>query len=454
MTIKQVNQLPIWQIDNFETGLFCTNFITDRMDLFQSPDSHYPAFYRNNDRYEEMASSQTAIWFAKLQAYPAFKDAKGLNAKLRTCRYTKGQSFSKHQDGVHFPSEGIASRYTFLLYLNDASEFEGGDTVFYSHKNAKEPVHTIRPKKGTLVLFDHRIWHQGETLRKGSKYIVRSDLYVVDNSKKKGHQGYIWTIASGDAQTFWSGGRDGLVKHWANTNRVLDSFKIHEQSVIRVLPYTDSIMVSSSRDFSLVLWDTHGKVLLRKKLKAMVLDVLVYQESIIAIDTNGCLLVFHSDLELRYSCLIAYSWLWKMIRIGDAVYCVSEDGALYCFSLKKNSFTKVYQHSKALFTLCPSDDFLILGDKEGQLVLVDKHTYKLETIVKVHADRLTDVLVYKDYIYSVGEDGGLFQTNLLSKSSKLLYRSTAFLQGLIVCNDAIIVAGYDGTCTSITWGSL
>jgi hypothetical protein len=98
-----------------------------------------------------------------------------------------------------------------MVYLNEASEYAGGETVFYSHdKEAMAPsdafreAATVRGATGRSLVFQHNLWHevgcllfflcgydlfcfkamclsisQGKPLASGVKYILRTDLMFV-----------------------------------------------------------------------------------------------------------------------------------------------------------------------------------------------------------------------------------------------------------------------------------
>lgn len=93
----------------------------------------------------------------------------GLPDTVRFYRYGPGQRFKMHRDGP-WEFEGHRSRLTLLVYLND--DYEGGATSFRKFH--------IKPKTGTLVLFEHSTWHEGMVVESGTKYVLRSDvLYEV-----------------------------------------------------------------------------------------------------------------------------------------------------------------------------------------------------------------------------------------------------------------------------------
>jgi len=82
----------------------------------------------------------------------------------------------------------LESRLAFLCYLNEG--FDSGVTIFYSkcnnknseNKNKSNVIHTIVPKTGTCVIFDHNIWHCGSVVPKDSKCILRSDLIYASST--------------------------------------------------------------------------------------------------------------------------------------------------------------------------------------------------------------------------------------------------------------------------------
>ena len=82
-----------------------------------------------------------------------------------------------HFDGRNKRPEGD-SFLTALLYLSgdgeDDGSLRGGATVFMDENG--EPVMRVVPKKGALLLFDHHLYHRGERVTEGVKYVLRSDL--------------------------------------------------------------------------------------------------------------------------------------------------------------------------------------------------------------------------------------------------------------------------------------
>ena len=126
--------------------------------------------------------------------------ARGINARFRFYRYTKGDYFSPHTDGA-WPGSRVVdgqlvgqldpslySKYTYLILLND--DFEGGETEFLvSASDPRQPARlasdarrvSIRTPAGGVLCFPHgnhplHCVHSSRPITKGQKYIIRTDL--------------------------------------------------------------------------------------------------------------------------------------------------------------------------------------------------------------------------------------------------------------------------------------
>ncbi|AKT40688.1 2OG-Fe(II) oxygenase [Chondromyces crocatus] len=92
----------------------------------------------------------------------------GVHVPARIYRYDVGQHFGLHQDQSYFRDDGAKSLLTLMVYLNEG--FEGGATTF------PEQQRTIVPRTGTALLFQHMVLHAGESVTRGTKYVLRSDV--------------------------------------------------------------------------------------------------------------------------------------------------------------------------------------------------------------------------------------------------------------------------------------
>jgi prolyl 4-hydroxylase len=119
--------------------------------------------FENTDLAEELWQKSKALLVPEKGNYEVI----GLNEMFRFYKYSVGQRFKMHRDGSFERNEIECSWYTFMLYLND--DFEGGETEF-------QDLFNVAPKKGSLLVFFHRLKHEGKILIAGTKYVLRSDV--------------------------------------------------------------------------------------------------------------------------------------------------------------------------------------------------------------------------------------------------------------------------------------
>ncbi|EGC28644.1 hypothetical protein DICPUDRAFT_159898 [Dictyostelium purpureum] len=139
---------------------------------------------RNNDRCiidsEEMADKIYQRVKHLLPNEMNYHEKVSLNERLRFLRYYPGQEFKLHSDGQYCresgPKKGECSFITIQLYLNKVEK--GGETSFLTSKYLieKEKYIHVKPKKGSVLIFQHDLSHKGSAVEKGIKYCVRSDI--------------------------------------------------------------------------------------------------------------------------------------------------------------------------------------------------------------------------------------------------------------------------------------
>lgn len=209
----------------------------------------YPPRYRNNDRQILDDPTLAAKLLAALRPHlPKTLDGGtlvGLNERFRICRYRDGQQFTVHQDGAWHPEPQVASRLTLMLYLNDDHDFSGGMTRFYTRRGG--PCwRQVSPKAGRLMLFDHLLWHDGQTVHSGEKYILRTDV-LYRHPPTSGHRGYVWDVVALPDGRIASGGRDKTIQTWKD-GQSLSTTEAHTLSVLALAVDTQGSLWSGSRD--------------------------------------------------------------------------------------------------------------------------------------------------------------------------------------------------------------
>lgn len=442
ITKHLVNGKHVIEIENFLTEFECDILLLERGSKFNEAISHYPAYYRNNNRLEEDNLLLSTVLFDKIKSLELneMNSAIRINEKLRFCQYKKDQSFSKHQDGVYYPNEFEASKMTFLLYLNDNTEFEGGETQFFLSKNSDKVELEIKLKKGKLVIFDHTIWHNGNEVKQGEKYILRSDFIFEIASTEKQHKGYIWCLKKLKDNTFFSGGRDAIVRHWNENIELLNSFKLHNNSIISITEIENNLFVSSSRDLTIKKWDLNGNVISTVKVESMVLSIKVFRNFIITGNTNGEISILNFDLEIVKQFKVHEGWIWDLCIENESIYSVSDDGKLRRTLIDGVSST-ILENTEGLFSINIKNGMIYTGSKSGQLITINPSTLDV-TRLNIHIDIIRKIKFHDNNIITCSEDNQVKSYQL--GKPQLIVQHDNFVQDFICVNSTIFSAGFDG----------
>ena len=131
---------------------------------------------RNNGRaFLEDAALAARLWERAAPFVPRQFNgwpACGLHERFRFYRYVVAEQFRLHMDGSVSRGEAEESQLTFMVYLSDVEE--GGETNFYRAGGALALA--VRPRRGRALVFDHRCLHEGAAVRRGCKYVLRTDV--------------------------------------------------------------------------------------------------------------------------------------------------------------------------------------------------------------------------------------------------------------------------------------
>lgn len=103
-----------------------------------------------------------------------------LNPFLRLCKYNPKNKFDKHYDyGLNPNPMTLRSFKTCMTYLNE--NYDDGHTRFFhvdqSDGSVKYPLFLkLKPKMGMCLIFNQNIYHDGEVVNNGNKYMMRTDI--------------------------------------------------------------------------------------------------------------------------------------------------------------------------------------------------------------------------------------------------------------------------------------
>ncbi len=447
---------------------------------FSSANADYPPSYRDNDRLVIDDPNLAERLFVHLIDIKAECDEVAdmmdmpdwtpirINERIRFCRYRPGTQFGPHQDGVHFTPCG-QSHLTFMVYLND-SVFDGGDTVFFESRSdamhGGEPIARVRPKKGSLVMFDHDLWHAGSRVEAGVKYVLRSDLVYTRRhahscapNTEPGHKGYIWALCPLSDGRIVSMGRDTSLRLWDADGRPLAHLVGHTQSVLGAFQIENESLVSFSRDRSIRTWhlSTGRSEVLGCTDAAVLSGARLGEEKIVTGDAKGILAVWNLNDRSSMQWQAHSGWLWDLaIDNTRRIFTVAEDGWLKAWLAEKANEIAAIDLRSPLRSIdacnCASGVRLAIGDAEGtvRLFLAGKEFVEIGTIDAHQGAILRVRFEDETTLLSCGEDGRVCRWNLCSLDGTVLCVHTNFATDVHRINDGRwLSCGYDGHIRAI-----
>ncbi len=457
----------------------CAALVASAEAGLSSTGEHYPASYRDNDRWVKDDPGLAADLFARMRHVlpPTLVDAEGarwrlhgLNERFRFCRYRDGQRFRIHQDGAH--ADGLRrSQLTLQIYLGGAAELAGGRTRFYDARLGSE-VESIVPERGTAIVFDHEWWHDGEAVTQGTKHIVRTDvMYVLEEAARapedehtlRGHTGYVFDVCPlRDRTRVATSSRDRTVRLWNLENagaRCTAALLGHTASVHALLEPRRGGLISASRDGTVRAWDLDAltsQTLLDDR--SAFLSLAEVEADLFACGGGDGAIRLVDAGGTRHRTLVGHAgWVWTLAALSDGVFASgSEDGALRLWDPGSGECGGAHSPRRGpVHAVAAIDrDTLVSGHADGHLIVhaIDRQRGDFQPlqVIAAHAGEVYDVTVLDaDHVASGGEDGWARVFRWHDGTCVGEFRHGAFVRSVAdLGNGVLATAGYDGVIKS------
>jgi predicted 2-oxoglutarate/Fe(II)-dependent dioxygenase YbiX len=443
---------------------------------FQAMAGDYPPSYRDNDRLVRDDAALAEAFFARIRPFlpERIVDAsggawrlRGLNPRFRFCRYRGGQRFCIHRDGAYAPSPEVRSHLTCMLYLNDGGEFSGGSTRYYAERSEDSGLlGVVRPEAGTLIVFDHELWHDGEAVSSGTKYVMRTDvLYTREAPMHEdtaevlaGHQGYVWHVLARRNGTLATASRDGTVRLWRRLGDRWSADAVltgHTASVVALAEDAQGRLWSASRDRTVRCWEgTVSRVIGRHEGAVLCLASLP-SGLMVSGGADGLLRLWSTEGEPRGVLHGHTSWVWALVPLEKGLLAsASEDGTVRLWhtatATEASAPVQAGAPVRALAAL-PSGG-LISGQATGelsawQLHLAPRPALDLRGTHRVHTGAVCSIAPLSGgRVASGGEDDGIHLTQLPDFTVLASHRHAGFVRSLAMLPDGQLAsASYDTT---------
>lgn len=423
----------------------------------------YPKTYRNNERIQLDEPELAEQFFAQCRGdIPQNIVHDGiemslteLNTRLRFCKYSGGQAFSIHQDGSYHKNETQRSALTFLLYLNDSSEYVGGTTSFFADQQGETLLAKYQPSIGDVLVFEHDIWHSGDAVFANNKYILRSDFIYKQPvnlaNVERHHKGYIWKIKALPDGTIVTSSRDKTIKIWDEELTLKQSLSTHQNSVLDMQVNKQGDLYAVSRDGFMSIW-LHDKehYYLHHKVATghpCALSITATGEGHFITTGSDNKLRLWDEQGVQIGCSNGVGdWQWGclMLNSEQAVTC-SGDGKLNVWRITDLVLVESLNLNKgAIRCMQIHDQYLLLGFENGCIGKLDLLTLTLLDCWQVHRGSVTELLIVDSKIVSCSEDNLIKVTSFDGDVLDCFDHHQGFVTSIVKLNHKLYSVSYDG----------
>ncbi|MBK9036947.1 MAG: 2OG-Fe(II) oxygenase [Myxococcales bacterium] len=425
---------------------------------FAATGERYPADYRDNDRLVFDDDALAAALFAELGAHvPAelVVDGErwtlvGFNPRFRACRYRDGQAFCVHRDGAHVPSDELRSHLTVQLYLDDAPDRVGGHTRFYADARGETRWASIAPSLGAAIVFDHRLWHDGEAVTAGIKHVLRTDAMYrraaaaapsPDRRDVVGrHRGYAWTAIACADGAIASAGRDGTVRRWGPGAATI---ALGAGSVTTLVEDAERRLWAGTRSGAIIVVEPTGAHRAVASGLGAILALAAHGHHVVAATARGTLAAFTIDGAPAWTAPAHTGWAWRVAAHPRGFVSVGHDGRVVVTDPHGRGDAVVELDAPLRAVAALATGGLVVGDTRGWWTQLAPDG-RVVAATRAHGAAITAVAVARDGTWVTSSEDGAVKRwrgpcELAAASTPDFVTSVA-----LTATDDVVCAGYDG----------
>jgi WD40 repeat protein len=427
---------------------------------FEKTAGLYPPRYRDNDRLVRDDERLARVLFKRLRSILPERvivdgtgwSLVGLNSRFRWCRYREGQGFCVHRDGAHSPAPDVRSLLTCQLYLNDAGAFHGGRTRFYESSAADARLSGfVAAETGAAIVFDHNLWHDGERVTSGTKYVMRTDVMyrrdvaemASEEGELRGHTGYVFSLLARRDGTIASGSRDRSIRIWRDGAEIA-CLRGHDASVSALIEDSDGTLWSASRDGTVRRWSEGRGHIVTQQQSAVLALAALGDGRVISTLADGSVSVLGPNGHTE-SCYAHEGWVWGLAVAHGVLATAGEDGALAFWDMGEPRITSRLKIGVPLRALCATSGGFALGGEDGIVRLVHPMPDGPRVVreARSHDAAVAALASFGERLATGGEDdcARLLGPGLETVST---LRHPGFVRALAVRGTSLITGCYDG----------
>ncbi len=247
-----------------------------------------------------------------------------------------------------------------------------------------------------------------------------------------------------------------MIKIWDSEGNKIEELEGHKNSVLDIIPITSQILISCSRDGSIIIWKKgRGKQFKKTShLKLHESTVLALaklnEQSFLSCGADGIVNQIDVNGNLLGSIKAHDEWIWAVKVLSDSVIAtIGEDGFIKVWKL--GPFRKIDEMKIGPpLTAMEYDEerkMLFVGNIKGTVTALhfsEDFCISKKFDHQCHRDKIWVIKCKGEYIATGGEDNSVKVWKKWPMKKVDEYRHKNFVQDLIWVNETIISASYDG----------